>query len=66
MKKKKGFIEEHFFFKKPYHLRSSLFFVHCRFLCSEEDEGFSTEPVSNKQNGGPLVFSYNQKVIGYC
>lgn len=33
-----------------------------RFLCSEEDEGFSTEPVANKQNGGPLGFYFNQKV----
>lgn len=37
--------------------------VICRFLCSEEDEGFSTEPVTNKQNGGPLGFYYNQKVL---
>ena len=38
-----------------------------RFLCSEEDEGFSTEPVSNKQNGGPLGFYFNQKVRkSYC
>lgn len=37
-------------------------FCQIRFLCSEEDEGFSTEPVTNKQNGGPLGFYYNQKI----
>lgn len=39
------------------------FFLFARFLCSEEDEGFSTEPVANKQNGGPLGFYFNQKVL---
>ncbi|KAL9988201.1 hypothetical protein ACROYT_G002617, partial [Oculina patagonica] len=37
-------------------------FCQIRFLCSGEDEGFSTEPVANKQNGGPLGFYFNQKV----
>ncbi|XP_068687799.1 kinesin-like protein unc-104 isoform X4 [Montipora foliosa] len=37
-------------------------FCQIRFLCSEEDEGFSTEPVPNNLDGGPLSFDYNQKV----
>lgn len=40
----------------------NLFFLF-RFLCSEEDEGFCTEPVANKQNSGPLGFYFNQKVL---
>ena len=34
-----------------------------RFLCSEEDEGFCTEPVANNQNSGPLGFYFTQKVL---
>ncbi|CAH3041179.1 unnamed protein product [Porites lobata] len=37
-------------------------FCQIRFLCSEEDEGFSTEPVSNKRSGDPLGFYFSQKV----
>lgn len=37
-------------------------FCQIRFLCSEEDEGFSTEPVPNKQNDGPLGFYFSQKI----
>lgn len=39
------------------------FFFFCRFLCSEEDEGFCTEPVANNQNSGPLGFYFTQKVL---
>ena len=34
-----------------------------RFLCSDEDEGFCTEPVANKPNSGPLGFYFTQKVL---
>ena len=52
-----------------YHQASSLeyfikhvFVFHCRFLCSDEDEGFSTEPVENNLADKPLMFEYCQKV----
>ena len=34
-----------------------------RFLCSEEDEGFCTEPVANNQTSSPLGFYFTQKVL---
>ncbi|XP_067055819.1 kinesin-like protein unc-104 isoform X3 [Acropora muricata] len=37
-------------------------FCQIRFLCSEEDEGFSTEPVENNLADKPLMFEYCQKV----
>ena len=37
-----------------------------RFLCSDEDEGFCTEPVANNQNSGPLGFYFTQKVLPLC
>lgn len=37
-----------------------------RFLCSEEDEGFCTEPVANNQNSSALGFYFTQKVLPLC
>lgn len=37
-------------------------FCQIRFLCSEEDEGFCTEPVANNHNSSALGFYFTQKV----